>query len=71
MIEEDAQEAAIGKFLLAHEGHTQDVEVQRGTWSIFCRCKCCGDIHTYEWITRRGSERSDCRCGRRRRKIRT
>jgi hypothetical protein len=30
MIEEGQQEAAIGEFLLAHEGHTQDVEVQRG-----------------------------------------
>jgi len=48
MIEEGDQEAAIGAFLLAHEGHTQDVEVQRGAWSIFCRCACCDDIHTYE-----------------------
>ena len=48
MIEEGNQEAAIGAFLLAHEGHTQDVEVQRGTWSIFCRCARCEDIHTYE-----------------------
>jgi hypothetical protein len=48
MIEEGTQEAAIGAFLLAHEGHTQDVEVQRGTWSIFCRCARCGDLHTYE-----------------------
>ncbi len=48
MIEEGAQEAAIGAFLIAHEGHTQDVEVQRGTWSIFCRCARCEDIHTYE-----------------------
>jgi hypothetical protein len=30
MIEEGTQEAAIGAFLLAHEGHTQDVELQRG-----------------------------------------
>jgi hypothetical protein len=48
MIEEGAQEAAIGAFLLAHEGHTQDVEVQRGTWSIYCRCARCEDLHTYE-----------------------
>ena len=48
MIEEDDQETAIEAFLVAHEGHTQDLEVQRGTWSIYCRCKRCGDIHTYE-----------------------
>jgi hypothetical protein len=48
MIEEGSQEAAIGAFLLAHEGHTQEVEIQRGTWSIFCRCTRCDDIHTYE-----------------------
>jgi hypothetical protein len=48
MIEEGAEEAAIGAFLVAHEGHTQDVEVQRGTWSIYCHCKRCEDIHTYE-----------------------
>jgi hypothetical protein len=48
MIEEGDQEAAIGAFLLAHQGHTQDVEVQRGTWSIYCRCARCDDIHTYE-----------------------
>jgi hypothetical protein len=48
MIKEGEQEAAIGAFLLAHEGHTQDVEVQRGTWSIYCRCARCEDIHTYE-----------------------
>ena len=48
MIEEGDQQAAIGAFLLAHEGHTQDVEVQRGTWSIYCRCARCEDIHTYE-----------------------
>jgi hypothetical protein len=48
LIEADAQEAAIGAFLVAHEGHTQEVEVQRGTWSIYCLCKCCGEIHTYE-----------------------
>ncbi len=48
MIEEGDQQAAIGAFLVAHEGHTQDVEVQRGTWSIYCHCKRCEDIHTYE-----------------------
>ena len=48
MIEEDDQESAIEAFLRVHEGHTQEVEVQRGTWSIYCRCKRCGDIHTYE-----------------------
>ena len=48
MIEEGAQEAVIDAFLVAHEGHTQDVEVQRGTWSIYCRCGLCGEIHTYE-----------------------
>jgi hypothetical protein len=48
MIEEYDQEAAIGAFLAAHEGHTPEVEVQRGTWSIYCRCKRCEDIHTYE-----------------------
>jgi hypothetical protein len=48
MIEEGAQEAAIGAFLVAHEGHTQDVEVQRGTWSVYCHCKRCEDIRTYE-----------------------
>jgi hypothetical protein len=48
MIEDGSQEAAIGAFLIAHEGHTQDVEVQRGEWSIYCRCTRCEDIHTYE-----------------------
>ncbi len=48
MIEEGDQEAAIGAFLLAHEGHTQDVEIQRGTWSIYCRCTRCDDVHTFE-----------------------
>jgi hypothetical protein len=48
MIEEGDQEAAIGAFLVAHEGHTEDVEIQRGTWSIFCRCARCEEIHTYE-----------------------
>jgi hypothetical protein len=48
MIEEGTQEAAIGAFLLAHEGHTQNVEIQRGAWTIYCRCKRCDDVHTYE-----------------------
>jgi hypothetical protein len=48
LIEADAEEAAIEAFLVAHEDHTQEVEVQRGTWSIYCRCKRCGEINTYE-----------------------
>ena len=48
MIEEGQQEAAIGAFLLAHEGHTQEIEVQRGAWSIYCRCRRCDDVHTFE-----------------------
>ena len=48
MIEDGEQEAAIGAFLIAHEGHTQCVEVQRGAWTIYCRCTRCDDIHTYE-----------------------
>jgi hypothetical protein len=48
MIEEGTQEGAIGAFLLAREGHTQEVEVQRGTWSIYCYCARCKDLHTYE-----------------------
>jgi hypothetical protein len=48
MLEEGDQEAAIGAFLLAHEGHTQDVEVQRGAWTVYCRCARCGDVRTYE-----------------------
>ena len=48
MIEEGQQEAAIGAFLLAHEGHMHDVEVQRRKWSIYCHCKHCNDVHTYE-----------------------
>ena len=48
LIEEDAQEAAIEAFVVPHEGHTQEVEVQRGTWSIYCLCKRCGEINTYE-----------------------
>ena len=48
LIEEEAQDSAIEAFLMAHEGHAQEVEVQRGTWSIYCFCKRCGEIHTYE-----------------------
>ena len=47
-IPHSAQESAIEAFLMAHEGHAQEVEVQRGTWSIYCLCKRCGEIHTYE-----------------------
>jgi hypothetical protein len=42
------QEAVIGAFLVAHEGHTHDVEVQRGPWSIYCRCTSCEIVHTFE-----------------------
>ena len=48
LLEEGEQEAAIEAFLVAHESHAQEVEVQRGTWSIYCLCKRCGEIHTYE-----------------------
>jgi hypothetical protein len=48
MIEEGQQQAAIGAFLVAHEGHTQDVEVQRGAWTVYCRCRRCEDVRTYE-----------------------
>jgi hypothetical protein len=48
IIEEEDQEAAIEAFLVAHEDHTQEVEIQRGSWSIYCHCKRCGEIHTYE-----------------------
>jgi hypothetical protein len=48
MIKEGDQEAAIAAFLIAHEGHTQEVEIQRGAWTIYCRCKRCEDVHTYE-----------------------
>jgi hypothetical protein len=42
------EEAVIEAFCVTHEGHTQEVEVQRGTWSIYCLCKRCGEIQTYE-----------------------
>ena len=48
MIEEGQQEAAIGAFLIAHQGHTQLVEVQRGAWTVYCRCGRCGDARIYE-----------------------
>jgi tRNA(Ile)-lysidine synthase TilS/MesJ len=48
LIEEGEQEAAIVAFLIAHEGHTQEVEVPRGTWTIYCRCTSCDDVRTYE-----------------------
>ena len=48
MIEEGQQEAAIGAFLLAHEGHTLHVEVQRGAWTVYCRCERCEDVRVYE-----------------------
>jgi hypothetical protein len=48
VIEEGNEEAAIEAFLVAHEEHTPEVEIQRGTWSIYCHCKRCGEIHTYE-----------------------
>src|SRR5829696_335128 len=67
MIEEGHQEAAIGAFLVAHEGHAQVVEVQRGAWTIYCRCTRCDDVPTYEWDNEPGSGRSGCRHGRSRR----
>jgi hypothetical protein len=48
MIEEGQQEAAIGAFLIAHQGHTQHVEVQRGAWTVYCHCKRCEDVRAYE-----------------------
>jgi hypothetical protein len=48
MIQEGDQQAVIDAFLQAHEGHIKDVEIQRGTWSIYCYCAACGDLHTYE-----------------------
>jgi hypothetical protein len=48
MIEEGHQEAAIGAFLIAHQGHTKHVEVQRGAWTVYCRCRRCEDIRTFE-----------------------
>jgi hypothetical protein len=48
VIEVGEQEAAIETVLVAHECHTQEVEVQRGKWSIYCLCKRCGEINTYE-----------------------
>ena len=48
MIEEGQQQLAIGAFLLVHDGHIQDVEVQRGAWTVYCRCRRCEDVRTYE-----------------------
>src|SRR4051794_4119912 len=48
MLEEGGQEAAIGASLIAPEGHTQDVEIQRGAWTVYCRCGCCEDVRIYE-----------------------
>ena len=48
MIEEGQQELAIVAFLLVHDGHIQDVEVQRGRWTVYCRCRRCEDVRTYE-----------------------
>jgi len=48
MLEEGEQGAAIGAFLLAHEGHTQEVEIQRGSWTVYCRCARCDEVRTYE-----------------------
>jgi len=48
MIEEGQQEVAMGAFLLVHEDHTQHVEVQRGAWTVYCRCRRCEDVRTYE-----------------------
>ena len=48
MLEEGEQGAAIGAFLLAHEGHTQEIEIQRGSWTVYCRCARCDEVRTYE-----------------------
>jgi hypothetical protein len=48
MIKEGEQGAAIGAFLLAHEGHTHEVEIQRGSWTVFCHCAHCDEVRTYE-----------------------
>jgi hypothetical protein len=48
MIEEGQQELAIGAFFVVHEDHTQDVEIQRGVWTVYCRCRRCEDVRTYE-----------------------
>ena len=48
MIEEGEQEAAVGAFFLAHEGHTKDVEIERGAWTLYCGCTRCEDVRTYE-----------------------
>jgi hypothetical protein len=48
MLEEGEQGAAIGAFLLAHEDHMREVEVQRGSWTVYCYCARCDDVRTYE-----------------------
>ena len=48
MLEEGEQGAAIGAFLLAHEGHRQEVEIQRGSWTVYCHCARCEEVSTYE-----------------------
>ncbi len=48
MIEEGEQEAAVGAFLLAHEGHAREVEVQIGAWTVYCRCARCDDARVFE-----------------------
>jgi hypothetical protein len=48
LIEEGQQEAAIGAFLIAHQDHTQHVEVERGAWTVYCRCARCDDARIYE-----------------------
>ena len=48
MIQEGEQEAAIGAFLLAHEGYTQEVKIQRGSWTVYCHCALCEEVRTYE-----------------------
>jgi hypothetical protein len=53
MLEEGEQGAAIGAFLLAHEGHTQEVEIQRGPWTVYCRCALRRGTHL------RGGQRRD------------
>ena len=62
MIEEDDQETAIEAFLVAHEDHTQDLEVQRGKRGPSTAAASAVETSTpTRWITRRGSRRSGCR----------
>jgi len=48
MIEEGQQRVAIGAFLLAHQGHTRHLEVQRSAWTLYCYCEHCEDVRVYE-----------------------